>query len=66
MGDPLLMLLIFLLYTLRHDNRCKLCLVPNLPEFRASLGGQKYHESPHKAIIPKKKKKKKQMQQQEG
>lgn len=32
----------------------KLCPVSNLPGFRASLGGQKYHASPHKAIINKK------------
>jgi len=35
-----------------------LCPVPNLPGFRASLGGQKYHASPHKA--------KKKQQKQKG
>lgn len=43
------------LYTLRHNSRFKLCPDPNLPTwFRASLGGQKYHASPHKAMFNKK------------
>lgn len=38
------------LYTLRR-NGGKLCPVPNMLGFTASLGGQKYHASPHKAIF---------------
>ena len=45
------------LCTLRHDSKLNLVLVPNLPGFRAPLGGQQYHVSPHKAIFNNKKKK---------
>lgn len=42
------------LCTLRHN--CRFCCVPGSPPahgLRASSGGQKYHASPHKAILNK-------------
>lgn len=57
MGEPHLTNFLLMtrvsLCTLRHYSRFKLCPVPHLPGFRASLGGQKYHASPHKAILNK-------------